>query len=375
MKTKNYQRRQFINQILGGSMTLAFTPNLFAQNFNFSEDDVDWYDVKELGVEGKGWSNTKKFFDRLPAKAEGFVRDQVWNLSRDSAGMCFRFVSDSPNIYVRYELSRESLSMTHMAATGHSGVDLYAQDGMGIDRWVAVVRPGKQKMDTTLAKDLAPGSRRYTLYLPLRNGVESLEIGVVTGQSFTALSPRNEKPIVFYGTSIMHGACASRPGMAFPSILGRRLRRPIINLGFAGNGRMEIEVGSLLVELNPCVFVIDCLPNMNESTVSQRAVPLVKKIRETHEKTPILLVEDRSFTSTRFFPARKQRHQKNRIALKNAFKELQNLGIKNIFYLDGDNLLGQDGEAATDGSHPSDLGMVRYADAYEPALRAILRQF
>ena len=375
MKTKNYQRRQFINQILGGSMTLAFTPNLFAQNLNFSEDDVDWYDVKEFGVEGKGWSETKKYFDRLPAKAEGFVRDQVWNLSRDSAGMCFRFVSDSPNIYVRYELSRESLSMTHMAATGHSGVDLYAQDGMGIDRWVAVVRPGKQKMDTTLAKDLAPGSRRYTLYLPLRNGVESLEIGVVRGQSFTALSPRNEKPIVFYGTSIMHGACASRPGMAFPSILGRRLRRPIINLGFAGNGRMEIEVGSLLVELNPCVFVIDCLPNMNESTVSQRAVPLVKKIRETHEKTPILLVEDRSFTSTRFFPARKQRHQKNRIALKNAFKELQNLGIKNIFYLDGDNLLGQDGEAATDGSHPSDLGMVRYADAYEPALRAILRQF
>ena len=375
MKTKNYQRRQFINQILGGSMTLAFTPNLFAQNFNFSEDVVDWYDVKDFGVEGKGWNETKKFFDRLPAKAEGFVRDQVWNLSRDSAGMCFRFVSDSPNIYVRYELSRESLSMTHMAATGHSGVDLYAQDGMGIDRWVAVVRPGKQKMDTTLAKDLAPGSRRYTLYLPLRNGVESLEIGVVRGQSFSALSPRNEKPIVFYGTSIMHGACASRPGMAFPSILGRRLRRPIINLGFAGNGRMEIEVGSLLVELNPCVFVIDCLPNMNESTVSQRAVPLVKKIRETHEKTPILLVEDRSFTSTRFFPARKQRHQKNRIALKNAFKELQNLGIKNIFYLDGDNLLGQDGEAATDGSHPSDLGMVRYADAYEPALRAILKQF
>ena len=375
MKTNNYQRRQFINQILGGSMTLAFTPNLFAQNFNFSKDDVDWYDVKEFGVEGKGWSETKKYFDRLPAKAEGFVRDQVWNLSRDSAGMCFRFVSDSPNIYVRYELSRESLSMTHMAATGHSGVDLYAQDGMGIDRWVAVVRPGKQKMDTTLAKDLAPGSRRYTLYLPLRNGVESLEIGVVRGQSFSALSPRNEKPIVFYGTSIMHGACASRPGMAFPSILGRRLRRPIINLGFAGNGRMEIEVGSLLVELNPCVFVIDCLPNMNESTVSQRAVPLVKKIRETHEKTPILLVEDRSFTSTRFFPVRKLRHQKNRIALKNAFKELQNLGVKNIFYLDGDNLLGQDGEAATDGSHPSDLGMVRYADAYEPALRAILKQF
>ena len=351
MKTKNYERRQFINHLLGGTFTLAVTPNLLAQNLTYLNDEIDWYDVKDFDVEGKGWKNTKKFFDRLPAKAEGFVRDQVWGLSR------------------------ESLSMTHMAATGHSGVDLYAQDGMGIDRWVAVVRPGKQKMDTTIAKGLAPGSRRYTLYLPLRNGIESLEIGVVKGEAFKALPPRSERPIVFYGTSIMHGACASRPGMAFPSILGRRLRRPIINLGFAGNGRMEIEVGSLLAELDPCVFVIDCLPNMNESTVSQRTIPLVKKIRETHDKTPILLVEDRSFTSTRFFPARKERHQKNRIALKKAFNELERLGVKNIFYLDGDNLLGQDGEAATDGSHPSDLGMTRYADAYEPVLRRILKQY
>ena len=200
--------------------------------------------------------------------------------------------------------------MTHMAATGHSGVDLYAQDGMGIDRWVAVVRPGKQKMDTAIAKGLAPGSRRYTLYLPLRNGIESLEIGVVKGEAFEALPPRSEKPIVFYGTSIMHGACASRPGMAFPSILGRRLRRPIINLGFAGNGRMEIEVGSLLAELDPCVFVIDCLPNMNESTVSQRTIPLVKKIRETHDKTPILLVEDREFHKYSFFSRKKKTSSK-----------------------------------------------------------------
>ena len=116
MKTKNYERRQFINYLLGGTFTLAFTPNLLAQNPTYLKDEIDWYDVKDLGVEGKGWKNTKKFFDRLPAKAEGFVRDQVWGLSRDSAGMSIRFISDSPNIYVRYELTRESLSMTHMAA-------------------------------------------------------------------------------------------------------------------------------------------------------------------------------------------------------------------------------------------------------------------
>ena len=173
----------------------------------------------------------------------------------------------------------------------------------------------------------------------------------------------------------MHGACASRPGISFPAILGRRLGRPIINLGFDGNGIMEPEVASLLAELDPCVFVIDCLPNMNEKSVSERTIPLVKKLRETNNKTPILLVEDRSFTNTSFFPSMKLHHQKSRRALKKAFAELVYSGVANLYYLDGDNLLGRDGEGATDGSHPSDLGMIRYADAYEPALRSILKQF
>lgn len=144
MKAKNYPRRKFINHFLGGTATLALSPHLLAQNFNISEDAIDWYDLKELGVEGKGWSDTKKYFDRLPSKAEGIVRKPVWEYSRDSAGMCFRFISNSPNIYVRYKLYREELSLSHMPATGVSGLDLYAQDGQGIDRWVGVVRPEGQ---------------------------------------------------------------------------------------------------------------------------------------------------------------------------------------------------------------------------------------
>jgi len=361
--------------MLGGAITLGLSPSLWAQNPSVLDQEIDWFDVKEIGVEGKGWNNTKRYFDRLPAKAEGVVREPVWNLSRHSAGMCVRFVTDSPNLYVRYNLHLERLDMTHMPATGVSGLDLYGNDDEGRDRWVAVVRPDKQQMDTSIAKDLSPGSRRYTLYLPLYNGVDDLEIGILKGKSFTPLTPREEQSILFYGTSIMHGACASRPGMAFPAILGRRLRRPTINLGFSGNGRMEGEVADLLAELDPCAYVIDCLPNMNETTVSERTVPLVKKLREAHDNTPILLVEDRSFTNTSFFPKRKVHHQKSRAALKKAYAELSDAGIGNLYYLDGDYLLGTDGEGATDGSHPNDLGMVRYADAYEPVIRAMLKQY
>mgnify|MGYP006422574575 FL=1 len=375
MRSNRYSRRQFTTQMLGGAITLGLSPRLWAQKPSVLEQEIDWFDVKEIGVEGKGWNNTKRYFDRLPAKAEGVVREPVWNLSRHSAGMCVRFVTDSPNLYVRYNLHLERLDMTHMPATGVSGLDLYGNDDEGRDRWVAVVRPDKQQMDTSIAKDLSPGSRRYTLYLPLYNGVDDLEIGILKGKSFTPMTPREEQPILFYGTSIMHGACASRPGMAFPAILGRRLRRPTINLGFSGNGRMEGEVADLLADLDPCAYVIDCLPNMNETTVSERTVPLVKKLREAHDNTPILLVEDRSFTNTSFFPKIKVHHQKSRAALKKAYAELSAAGISNLYYLDGDYLLGSDGEGATDGSHPNDLGMVRYADAYEPVLRAMLKQY
>ena len=375
MTSTGCSRREFATLVVGGAVAAGLASRAAGEDSPEPEQDLDWHDVREWGIEGKGWSDTKRDFDRLPGKAEGVVRGPVWNLSRHSAGMCVGFVTDAPEIHVRYRLLLERLAMPHMPATGVSGLDLYGRDGQGLDRWVAVLRPESQEIEKSLAEGLAPGARRYTLYLPLYNGVESLEIGIEKGGSFQPVPPREEKPLLFYGTSILHGACASRPGMAFPAILGRRLRRPVLNLGFSGNGRMEPEVGALLAELDPRVYAIDCLPNMNAETVSERAAPLVRQLRQARPDTPILLVEDRSFTNTPFFPARKEHHRKSREALRRAFRELTESGVEQLYYLDGDHLLGLDGEAATDGSHPNDLGMVRYADAYEPVLRAILKQF
>jgi lysophospholipase L1-like esterase len=375
MTSTSWSRREFATLVVGGAVAAGLAARASGETSPEPEKDLDWYDVRDWGVEGKGWSDTRRYFDRLPGKAEGVVREPVWNLSRHSAGMGVGFVTDAPEIHVRYRLLLERLAMSHMPATGVSGLDLYGRDAQGLDRWVAVVRPESQEIEKRLAEGLAPGTRRYTLYLPLYNGVEGLEIGVGRGGHFEPVPPREEKPLLFYGTSILHGACASRPGMAFPAILGRRLRRPVLNLGFSGNGRMEPEVGALLAELDPRVYAIDCLPNMNEETVAERAAPLVRQLRQARPGTPILLVEDRSFTNTPFFPARREHHRKSREALRRAFRELTESGVEHLYYLDGDHLLGLDGEAATDGSHPNDLGMVRYADAYEPVLRAILKQY
>ena len=136
----------------------------------------------------------------------------------------------------RWTLRKANLAMSHMPATGVSGVDLYVH-AAGAWRWLAVGQPTAQENEVRLCADLSLAEPHdFMLYLPLYNGVESLELGVPIGSgSITPAAPRPAAaaaPIVFYGTSITQGGCASRPGMSYPAIVGRRLDRAVINLGF-----------------------------------------------------------------------------------------------------------------------------------------------
>jgi lysophospholipase L1-like esterase len=337
---------------------------------------LTWHNPEQWGVEGRCWPDEprSRYYDRFPASAEGKVTPAVWSLSRNSAGMAVLFNSDATDIHVRYTLSAD-VKMAHMPPTGHSGVDLYARDDKGQWRWVNVSRPapGAKEVVYPLSEKMEKKSREWMLYLPLYNGVEKLEIGVNEGAEFKGVAPAQKGLVVFYGTSITHGACASRPGMCHPAILGRRLGKPVLNLGFSGNGRMDAAVGDFLGRLDAAVFVIDCLPNMDAKLVTERCVPLVKQLRAARPDTPIVLVEDRRNTNSWIHPDRAAHHTANHAALKAAFTALQSEGVKRLYYVEGDDLLGQDGDGTTDGSHPNDLGFVRQADVIEPVLREALK--
>ena len=192
-----------------------------------SGSETQWYDVRLLDVEGRAWTDTKAFYDRLPAKAEGVVRDAVWNLSRQSAGLCARFVTDATTIQARWTLTSPNLAMPHMPATGVSGLDLYVKHE-GHWRWLAVGQPREQSSRASLVNGLPPGEREYMLYLPLYNGVSSVELGLPRGTKLMkadSYPAAYRKPLLIYGTSITQGGCASRPGMVHTAILGRRLDR------------------------------------------------------------------------------------------------------------------------------------------------------
>ena len=315
-----------------------------------------WYDVSSLGVEGKGWTDTESYYDRLPARAKDTVRKEVWDLSHDAAGLCVRFRTDADSIMVAWDGGE---GMSHFAPTGVSGVDLYARIG---DEWefVRVGRPEEERTVRKMAYNNAGETKEYILNLPLYHPVTLVEIGVPEGSAISSVPPPPGKPIVIYGTSITQGGCASRPGMAHVAILGRRLNRQMINLGFSGNGRMEPEIAEFIAELDPEIFVIDCIPNVHDK-IGELTIPFVQILRKQHPTTPILLVEH----------ARPADYSSN-ILLREAFRTLVEQGDRAVYLLRGQKILGSLNETV-DGTHPTDLGFVSMANAFELAISVLLK--
>lgn len=334
---------------------------------------LTWYDATTLGIDGKGWTDTNTPFDRLPSRAEKLVPEAVWKRSLNSAGMRVTFATDSKMIVIRWKLRHPSISSPYLSSMSVAGLDLYLREG---EKWQwAATKPPKAFPETTetFLRDLSPALREYMLYLPSYNGVEKVEIGVIEGSKFgKAVDKKIEKPIVFYGTSIVQGSASSRPGMTYVAQLGRRLDRPVINLGFSGLCHMEPALADLLAELDPVMYVIDCLPNMLPKEITGRTIPLVKRIRENRPNTPIVLVENLPYSQTLWNPAtQKSVNLKNKL-LFDEYEKLKRGGMQNLYYVKGENLLSGDGDSTVDGIHPTDLGFKQMTDALEPILRKIL---
>lgn len=319
-----------------------------------------WFDAQELRLEGQGYDDTPTSFSRLPARAQGKVPSTVWGLSKNTAGITVRFATDSTTIGAVWD---GGTGMRHMAPTGSTGLDLYTRAG---DTWefCAVGFPQTTRTLALLVRDRPGTMTEYLLYLPLYAPVTELKIGIEPGARLVrpAARPDTDLPIVFYGTSITQGGCASRAGMAHAAILGRWLDREVINLGFSGSGKMEPELAGFVSEIDASLFVLETLPNMTTEQVAERVEPFVRRIRKSHPDTPILLVEN---------PLKLRDHPQN-VALQTAFERLGAEGVKNLHLLEGEPQLAGKENGTVDGVHPTDLGFLRMAEAYHPVLKSLL---
>ena len=346
--------------------------------FAFAQPAIRWINPMEVSpslIGGRGWpADSIVRYRRLPKHTEGQVSETVWALARQSAGVSIDFRTPAQSIDVRYQVSNP-LSMPHMPATGVSGLDLYAvdQDG-GWHRVTGTYHFGDTIRYTFSGLNKPVGA--YRLYLPLYNEVKWLEIGIPDSVQLTPVPHLGQRPLVVYGTSIAQGGCASRPGLAWPSLLERQMDRPVINLGFSGNGLLEPNVIDEIVTLDAAAYILDCIPNifpLADTTLENRLNYAIHRIRSAHPAIPIILVEDASpqqqFTND--FDGGARTHAN--AVLTSSVDALKAEGIGGLYIL-SDTDIGFTDAATVDGVHPGDLGMALYADAYERILRKVLNE-
>lgn len=334
---------------------------------------IVYHDAAVFPLLGKATESTLTRYERLPDSLQNISRKPLWDLGRNSAGLAVRFRSNSTCIAAKWEVLN-NFSMNHMTPTGIKGLDLYClQDGKWI--FAGSGRPQGKVNTATLVKNMLPEEREYLLYLSLYDGVTSLAVGVDSLSEINQPAvdlPKREKPVVFYGTSILQGGCASRPGMAHTNILERKLNRECINLGFSGNALLDLEIADVIAGVDASIFVLDFLPNATVEQMNERAEKFYSIIREKHPDTPILFIEDPIFTHSPF-DTRIAKEIKDKNETINAiFQALKNRGEKNIYFLSSKDIIGHDGEATVDGIHFTDLGFMRYAEVLYPMLTTLL---
>ena len=338
---------------------------------------LDWRPAQDAAFARRGlywWGENQGSFSRLPLRANGVVRPPVWDLAQCPASAQIAFRSDTQTIWIR-AANRDGSHMDHMASTGSNGVQLYAGAPGSLRPWATSrMNASKGEFDQTLLGNVPAKLREYRLYLPLYKALQKLEIGLTAGARVLPPSPpRISKPVVFYGTSITQGGCASTAGSDFISTIGRMLDVEVINLGFSGNGKGEPELAQFISEIDASVYVLDYAANVSVEEQRQTLPPFVDTLRAKHPTTPILLVTNLCYAQYDYAPGSRQIQEDRRDVMIAFYAERRKAGDRNLHLADGFSLIAYGEDACyVDGVHPADHGFQLMAQRLAPALARIL---
>jgi len=339
-------------------------PN-FKVETELEETDIRFYNVRTAPFEVYGVFYENGKFRRLPEAVAKTVSDGVIRLHVHNAGGRVRFKTDSEYVAINAKMSEIGM-MSHFALTGSAGFDLYADNSYVKtfsppydieDGYESIIHLGSNKM------------REITVNFPLYSGVNELYIGLSENASVCAPSPyRMDKPIVYYGSSITQGGCASRPGMAYESIISRRLNIDHINLGFSGNAKGEDEMAEYVSSLKMSAFVYDYDHNApSVEHLKNTHEKMFKKVRKSHPDIPIVMMSRPKFYLT---DEEKMRLEIIKETYNNAIKN----GDKNVYLIEGPELMKMaENEGTVDGGHPTDFGFASMAKALGDLLEKILK--
>ena len=349
-------------------MNIADIDKNFKVETNIKMDDMVFLDAncEPFRIYGVFYEDGK--YRRLPESIAATVSDGVKSLHAHTAGGRVRFKTDSP--YVAISAKMPSIGkMPHFALTGSAGFDLYVKNDDGY-RFVNSFQPPFSCNDG-FESIINLGGRKIrdiTINFPLYSEVSELYIGL----SNTAVIDRAddyaiEKPIVYYGSSITQGGCASRPGTAYQSLISRRFDYNYLNLGFSGNAKAEQEIEDYIKGLDMSIFVYDYDHNApNTAHLVATHERMFKGIRAAYPDLPIIMM-------TRPKPNLDQWEKDNRVVIETTYNNAIAAGDKNVYFISGKELMAMTmNEGTVDNCHPTDLGFFSMASVLGDLIETIL---
>ena len=350
------------------------------KNFvQYSVNDVPFclYEVPDWMLEGFPWEKeNKKKFCRLPERIlpELTDREELITLSKMAAGGVLRFCTDSQAIMLKV-IYQNCWLMPHMPSTGRAGFDIVLVEN-GRERLLCNVKPdpyevAKGKLDFDFSCTLPQGMHEYKVYFPLYTGVDSLQLGF--SQDARVEKPsvhKTKKPILFYGSSITQGGCASRPSNCHCALVAKEIDAEQINLGFSGNAQGELCIAKEIAKLSLSCLVMDYDYNApTEEHLQKTHEPFFKAVREMQPDLPVVFIS-RPYANVNEFTTTLYRRN---IILSTYLHALEN-GDRHVYFIDGMRFFDEiDREHATvDLCHPNDLGFYFMAKHITPVVKEAL---
>lgn len=341
----------------------------FASDKEFGDETVIGYQLPcaPFSMYGVFYDDKEKRFMRIPKTVAENTSEGCVVLMRHTSGGRIKFSTDSDTISIKatYDYIFE---MSHMPMTGSVGFSLIDEtDGCEL---VYAFRPEQSDKTgfTASAPALKKGVRNYVLYMPLYNDVISLAIGLKKGSFLGEGKPyKNIKPVLYYGSSITQGGCASRPDNSYPAIVSKWTDTDFINMGLSGNAKAEPAIVGYLSSLACSVFVCDYDHNApDKAHLEKTHLPLYLTFRAAQPDVPIVFL-------TKPDPERDKNAVKRRQVIRATYDYAVNRGDKNVYFIDGSTFFGRkDREICTvDGTHPNELGFYKMAKAVYKILSRI----
>ncbi|WP_256010163.1 SGNH/GDSL hydrolase family protein [Desertivirga xinjiangensis] len=352
-------------------LVLSFAGSqVFAQKTN----NLKYISAQSLTISGKGISTTNTY-DRVDTAKYKGLPPRVAQLLTNSAGLAIRFTTNSTVISAKWCVTRSRPSTVVMPVT-QKGVDLYIKNGnqwqfAGIGK--ATVNNGCN--EEIIISRMDNSEKECLLYLPLFDAVTGVEIGIDRKAEIKAAAEPFAKKVLIYGSSIVHGTGASRPGMAYPARLSRLTGINFINLGVTGSAKMEPEVADMIAQIDADAYILDCVPNTNPDLIKERTAYLVNTIRKKQPGKPIIVMQSVVRESGYWDKVLGQQVKNQNINIQQEVLALLQKDVKDLYFITSENMLGTDHEGTVDGVHPSDLGYDRMVRYLQPLITEVLSKY